>query len=151
MTYVPPYRKRIRVRWVAAGVVEATISTRAYPMVGDHWKSQLSGMNAKKWGWIAIDPDRVAKRDRRREALGPWGNLYAGEVGNNLDECPGAMFMWQTNEPAHVQPCDARSNQEFGRDLYFALRAAIPGPMGWWQVRFAFLDREELGADGESA
>lgn len=40
---------------------------------------------------------------------------------------------------------EARSNQKCGRDLYLALPAAIPGPMGWWQVRFAFIDRNAFG------
>ena len=141
MPNIPHYKRNIGVRRILPGVVEVTINVRAYPTVGSHWRQQLTGNNAKKWGWIAIDPDKREKWRRRREALDPFGRAYAGEVGANLDECPGAMFMWQTNEPAHVRPCDARANQDLGRDLYFALRAAIPEPMGEWQVRFRFVDR----------
>jgi hypothetical protein len=140
MARVPNYQKNITTRLAAAGVIEVTIKTSAYPMVGEHWRSQLTGRNARKWGWIAIDPDKAERAKRRKVALEAFQGLYEGEVGNNNDECPGAMFMWQSNHVAHVQPCDARSNQDLGRDLYFALRKAIPGEMGWWQVRFKFAD-----------
>ena len=115
---------------ITPGIVEVNISAAAYPMVGLHWKRQLTGRSAAKWGRIFIDPSPTERNSRRREALRPFGNLYRGEVGNNLDECPGAMFVWETHQESHVQPCDARSNQDLGRDLYHALRRAIPGPMG---------------------
>jgi hypothetical protein len=72
------------------------------------------------------------------------------EVGANIDECPGAMFIWESQEPADAHPTDARSNQDLGRDLYFALRHRVlaeTGPcertelknrMAWWEVRFSF-------------
>jgi hypothetical protein len=123
---------------VADGVVEVRIRTAAYPMVGLHWRQQLTGSNAAKWGRIFVDPSKEERRTRRRGALHSFGDLYRGEVGNNLDECPGAMFVWETNRESHVQPCDARSNQDLGRDLHSALRRVISGPMGWWEVRFVF-------------
>lgn len=129
----------IDVKQVEPGVVEATIDLAGYPMVGHHWREQLTGTNAAKWGRIFVDPSPTEKNARRKDALGPFGTLYKGEKGNNLDECPGAMFVWETNRTAHVQPVDARANQDLGRDLYFALKRAIPGPMAWWEVRFRFV------------
>lgn len=135
----PRYKRYIRVTPPSGGVVQVEIGVQGYPMVGLHWKEQLTGANLRKWGRIYIDDDPSAKRARRRLALYPFGRLYAGEVGNNLDECPGAMFVWENQDQvAHVMPCDARANQDLGRDLYNALRAAIVGPMGWYEVRFSF-------------
>jgi hypothetical protein len=144
------WEKYIATERVEPGVIKVTIQTSAYPMVGDHWRQQLTGANAKKWGRIYIDPDPTAKQQRRSIALGPFKGLYRGEVGNNNDECPGAMFIWETRDTAHVQPCDAKSNQDFGRDLYRALenrvlKETVSGPpkpiqerMAWWEVRFEF-------------
>jgi len=132
------------------GVITVNIQTSGYPMAGDHWRQQLTGAALRQWGKIYIDPAPGASDERRSMALAPLGRLYKGEVGNNNDECPGAMFIWQTQETAHVQPLDARSNQDLGRDLYFALRhrvLAATGPckrvelknrMAWWEVRFSF-------------
>lgn len=134
----------------APGVITVTVQTCAYPMVADHWKQQLTGRNKAKWGKIYIDPDPASKRERRSIALAPFAGLYKGEVGNNNDECPGAMFIWESQEISHVQPCDAVSNQEFGRDLYRALESvvlratpndprSIKQRMAWWQVEFRFV------------
>lgn len=134
----------------APGVITVTVQTSAYPMVADHWKQQLTGRNKAKWGTIYIDPDPASKRERRSIALAPFAGLYKGESGNNNDECPGAMFIWESQDISHVQPCDAVSNQEFGRDLYRALESVVlratpndPRPikqrMAWWQVEFGFV------------
>lgn len=32
-----------------AGVVVVTIDVASYPMVGPHWREQLTGKNARKW------------------------------------------------------------------------------------------------------
>jgi len=134
----------------APGVIKVTIQTSAYPMVGEHWQQQLTGSNKKRWGRIYIDPDPEAKAQRRSIALGPFKGLYKGQVGNNNDECPGAMFIWETQTTSHVQPSDAKSNQEFGTDLYRALEHRVlsethSGPptsikkrMAWWEVQFEF-------------
>lgn len=145
------WEKFITTERIAPGVIKVTIQVSAYPMVGDHWKQQLSGKNAKKWGRIFIDPAPGEAGDRRSIALAPFQALYKGEIGNNNDECPGAMFIWETQKTAHVQPSDALSNQEFGRDLYFALRQRVlqetglcPAKevkmrMAWWEVVFSFI------------
>lgn len=144
------WQQYIRAHNSAAGVIAVTVQTSAYPMVAEHWKRQLTGKNKAKWGRLFIDPDPTAKRERRSIALAPFAGLYKGHTGNNNDECPGAMFIWETQEVSHVQPCDAVSNQEFGRDLYRALEHAVlkatptdPRPikdrMAWWQVEFSFV------------
>lgn len=133
-----------------SGVIKVWVLCAAYPMVADHWREQLTGRNAEKWGRIYIDPAPGASAERRSIALAPFGSLYRGEIGANIDECPGAMFIWESQQPAHPLPTDARANQDFGRDLYFALRHRTlheTGPcarrevkhrMAWWQVRFEF-------------
>jgi hypothetical protein len=145
------WEKHISTKKIAPGIIEVTVLTAGYPMVGEHWKQQLTGRNAAKWGRIYIDPAPGAAEERRSMALAPFGSLYKGEKGNNIDECPGAMFIWETQEPAHPQPCDAVSNQAFGRDLYSALshrvmhetgpcpRSAVRQRMAWWEVRFVFV------------
>lgn len=145
------WEQYIRADNVAPGVIAVTIQSSAYPMVAEHWRQQLTGRNKRKWGKIYIDPDPGAKRGRRSMALAPFEGLYKGEIGNNNDECPGAMFIWETQEASHVQPLDAMSNQQFGGDLYRALeRVAMkataggrPTPirerMAWWEVRFDFV------------
>ena len=144
------WRQHFSYRWPAFGIIELTIQTNAYHMVGEHWRQQLTGTNARKWGRIYIDPSVVQVALRRREALWETRGLNRGDPATNLDECPGAMFIPETNAISDVKPVDALSNQEFGRDLYLALRQAIqeaPGPkpveltrtsMGWWQVVFRF-------------
>jgi hypothetical protein len=119
-------------------------------MVAEHWRQQLSGKNKSKWGKIYIDPDPAAKQQRRSIALAPFAGLYKGVPANNNDECPGAMFIWETQETSHVLPVDAIANQAFGRDLYRALEREVlratsdqpPKPirerMAWWEVRFSF-------------
>jgi hypothetical protein len=122
-----------------AGVVVVTIDIVSYPMVGQHWREQLTGKNARKWGRIYIDPDKAECKRRRDDALAPFRGLYKGEVGNNCDECPGAMFYWDGPEyPAHVQPLCAYNNQRLGRDLDRVLRNTIPGDTGWWEIVFRF-------------
>jgi len=143
----------IEARVIGPGILLCTIRTDAYFMVGAHWKQQLTGHNATQWGRIYMDPDRKAKDRRRREALADWRGIYAGHKDINLDECPGAMFIWEKPTTAHVEPLCAVSNQEFGRDMYAALHEAVKtamiksgtwegrpkGYMGWWEVRFAFV------------
>ena len=136
----PVHYRGIVVRDISPGVVEVTIQVPSYGSAGVHWREQLSGPNAKKWGRLYIDPDQNACKERRRSNLWSFGRLYRGEGGANLDEVPGAMFVCETQEPSHVKPVAAADNQALGRDLYWALRTAIQGPMGWFEVRFRFAD-----------
>jgi hypothetical protein len=140
----------IRTERIEPGVIQVHVLSAGYPMVAEHWRQQLTGANARRWGRIYIDPAPGAADERRSIALAPAGSLYRGARGSNWDECPGAMFIWETQEPAHILPTDARSNQDFGRDLYFALQHRVlseTGPcprrqlkkrMAWWEVRFTF-------------
>jgi hypothetical protein len=98
------WEQYIRADNVAPGVITVTIQRCAYPMVAEHWRQQLTGRNKRKWGKIYIDPDPGAKRVRRSMALAPFEGLYKGEIGNNNDECPGAMFIWRPKKHPMSNP-----------------------------------------------
>jgi hypothetical protein len=141
----------VTAEWLRPGVVKVTVQVSRYPTVGEHWKRELDGSNAKKWGRIFIDPDPAAKKERRSEALAPTRGIHKGNKGANWDECPGAMFIWESQRTSSVEATDALSNQAFGRDLYHALRRCIIAVvdlnlptdvkrrMAWWEVQFEFV------------
>ena len=122
------------------GFVDVTVQRKFYPQIAQHWESQLTGRNAAKWGRIWIDPSSVEKDNRRRENLWEEGPSTRGLPQANRDECPGAMFICETQEFADVEVCCATQNQAFGRDLFWALRKELGKKMGWWEVRFHFVD-----------
>src|ERR1700678_3313710 len=96
------YRDNIRVHIIdGRGIAILDVKTAAYPQVAEHWREQLTGKNASKWGRIWIDPCKKQAKLRRRDALWPFGDTYKGVVGSNLDECPGAMFVWETQAISH--------------------------------------------------
>ncbi len=139
----------IRTKCDGDGIIHVTIVTAAYPTAGDHWRQQLTGSNLRKWGRIFIDPDPHEAKERRSMAIGPLQGLYKGQPAANIDECPGAMFIWETDEIADPMPVDAKSNQQLGIDLYHALcrevmkqkgckYKEVRGHLTWWEVRFAF-------------
>jgi len=151
---VSPANKRFR---VGTGVIKCRIRWQQYGLVGQHWKEQLSGRNLRKWGKIYIDANKAEQALNRSEALGPHRESSAlrnaqqrlEAAATNLDECPGAMFVWETRETADVEPLCATTNQKFGRDLYQALRGAVTRAMvnpasfqrrdmQWFQVVFEF-------------
>lgn len=123
------------------GVVYVTVARTTYPQIAAHWEEQLTGKNARKWGKLYIDPSKAARDERRRDALSQEGPSTRGMPAFNRDECPGAMFICETQEIAHVEVCCATENQAFGRDLYHALRKELGPQMAWWEVRFEFVDR----------
>jgi hypothetical protein len=123
------------------GVVFVTVARKSYPQIAAHWEEQLTGANARRWGKLYIDPSTRAKDGRRRDALWQEGPSTRGMPAFNRDECPGAMFICQTQEISHVEVCCATQNQAFGRDLYHALRDELGPKMAWWEVRFSFVDR----------
>ncbi len=146
---------------IAPGVIKCRILWRHYPMVGLHWRDQLTGANRRKWGRIYIDCDKAEQHLRRREAVSPLRKRPRAKMSDqekleadveNIDECPGAMFIWETQEDADIMPLCAYSNQKFGRELYNALRAAVGVAMekelggkppkrshlDWWEVKFEF-------------
>jgi hypothetical protein len=122
------------------GIVHVTVRRTMYPQIANHWETQLTGPNAKKWGRIWIDPSKAARDQRRRDALWQEGPSTRGLPAFNRDECPGAMFICETQEIADVEVCCATENQAFGRDLYHALRLELGPKMAWWQVKFIFVD-----------
>lgn len=129
------------------GLVYVTVARTAYPQIAAHWEEQLTGENARRWGRLYIDPLKAARDERRRDALWQEGPTTRGMPAFNRDECPGAMFICETQEVADVEVCCATENQAFGRDLYHALREELGPKMGWWQVRFRFVDRIRAAAD----
>ena len=122
---------------VKPGVAQISVRHQACPQVARHWEEQLTGAKAKHWGRIWIDPDKAAADERRKLALGQVGPIGRGMPQANRDECPGAMFIWETQEVADVELLCAVQNQAFGRDLYRALKSTL-GKLDWWEVRFAF-------------
>jgi hypothetical protein len=140
----------IQVTVIGPGLARVTIRKSAYPQAARHWEEQLTGPNRKKWGKIYIDPSRAAAEERRRDAMWEHGPAMARGLHVNRDECPGAMFIWETQETADVEELCATDNQRFGRELYQALRQtllplqkypprALNARLGWWQVEFEFL------------
>lgn len=121
------------------GVVTVTIVTAAYGDVGQHWKCVLDKPNNGGYGKIYIQREGAAKR--RYEACANMRGLHAGNPGANLDECPGAMFIWSNQEKeADVEALDAEANQRFGRDLGYALKKYPQATAAdLWEVRFRFL------------
>lgn len=139
-----PPTQDIVVEIVHPGVAQVTVREAAYPQVARHWREQLTGANARRWGRIYCDPDKAAKARRRYEHLADYGGITAdagtrahGTGHINRDECPGAMFVWETQAHADVEELCASDNQRFGRELYHALRRVL-GKLDWWEVRFRF-------------
>lgn len=121
------------------GVVTVTIVTAAYGDAGRHWKDVLDKPNNGGFGKIYIQRDGAAQR--RRDACWSMRGLHAGNPAANLDECPGAMFIWSNSgKEAHVEALCADSNQRLGRDLGAELRKYKQAtPADLWEVKFRFL------------
>jgi hypothetical protein len=138
---------KIEVKHLGGGIAEVTIRAACYPQVGAHWKRVLSGSNAKRWGRIYIDPSKAAAEERRADAMWEEGRSTRGMPQANRDECPGAMFIWETQDISDVEVCCASANQAFGRDLYKALKDKLlpiqkygpKGRLSWWEVKFKFI------------
>jgi len=122
------------------GTVMVTVRRKADPQIARHWETQLTGRNGRKWGRLWIDANKAAAHERRRHALWQEGRSTRGMPAFNRDECPGAMFICETQEIADVEVCCATENQAFGRDLYRALRQELGRKLDWWEVRFRFID-----------
>ncbi|MGE3109491.1 MAG: hypothetical protein AB7G11_10515 [Phycisphaerales bacterium] len=121
------------------GVIVVTIVTAAYGHAGQHWRDVLDKPNHGGYGKIYIQRDGASQR--RRIACWELSGLHAGNPAANLDECPGAMFIWsnQHKEP-HVEPLCATANQKLGRDLGAHLRKFKQAtPADLWEVKFRFL------------
>jgi hypothetical protein len=127
----------ISVNEIRPGVLEVTILASAYGQAGTHWRQVLSGPNQGGYGRIYIQ--RYGANQRRYLSCYELRDYYRGNKGANLDECPGAMFIWTAAKPAHVEAIDAIDNQTLGRAMGLALR---PYPQrdeqDLWEVRFRF-------------
>jgi hypothetical protein len=127
----------ITTREIKPGVVEVTISAAAYGQAGAHWRRVLSRSNHGGYGKIYIQ--RFGANQRRYWSCYELRDYYRGNPGANLDECPGAMFIWTANKPAHVEALDAMDNQALGRALGAALRKYPQrNAEDLWEVVFRF-------------
>jgi len=119
------------------GVITVTIRVSSYGQAGEHWRDVLSGPNHGGYGKVYIQ--RFGANKRRYLSCYELRDYYRGVSGANLDECPGAMFIWTTHKPADVEPIDAIDNQKLGRDLGNALRRfSQTDERDLWEVRFRF-------------
>jgi hypothetical protein len=128
----------IKTREIRPGVIEVTVRTNVYGQAGVHWRRVLGGPNHGGYGRIFIE--RTGANRRRYESCYDSRGDYRGNPGVNLDECPGAMFVWMGLKEASVEPLNAVDNQKLGRALGHALR---PYPQRkireLWEVVFRFL------------
>ena len=128
----------ITTREIKPGVVEVTIRAASYGQAGTHWRMTLSGPNHGGFGKIYIQ--RFGANKRRYWSCYELRDYYRGNPGANLDECPGAMFIWTSNKQASVEAIDAIDNQSLGRDIGAALRKYPQATeRDLWEVLFRFL------------
>jgi hypothetical protein len=129
----------IRTREIRPGVVQVSISVSAYGQAGHHWRDTLGAPDHNGYGRIFIQ--RFGANQRRYwHCYGPR-DWYKGEKGANIDECPGAMFIWPCSlkEPS-VEAVDAVDNQNLGRDMGQALRKfEQQDKTDLWEVVFRFV------------
>ena len=128
----------ILVTEIRAGVLQVLIRASAYGQAGVHWRKVLDGPNHKGYGKIYIQ--RFGANRRRYENCYDLAGYYKGCTGANIDECPGAMFIWTTMKDADVEAIDAIDNQALGRDLGNALRKyKQKDEKDLWEVQFLFV------------
>ena len=128
----------ITTREIHPGVVEVTVVTAAYGQAGAHWRRVLRGPRHNGYGQIYIQ--RQGANQRRYQSCYELRDYYKGEKSANLDECPGAMFIWSGLRSAHVEALDAIDNQKLGRELGHALRRyEQKSPHDLWEVVFRFV------------
>lgn len=128
----------IQTREIQPGVIQVTITTHRYGQAGAHWKKTLGGPNHNGYGRIYIQ--RFDSARRRRQHCADLYSHYKGQKGANIDECPGAMFIWTSEKEVSVEAIDAIDNQALGRDLGNALRKYPQNDeRDLWQVVFKFV------------
>ena len=129
----------IKTKELKPGLIEVTILASFYGQAGEHWRRTLNGPNHNGYGRIFIQ--RHGANQRRYWHCYEPGGWYKGEKGGNMDECPGAMFIWpySLKEPS-VEAIDAMDNQKLGRDLGQALREFRQNnEKDLWEVVFRFI------------
>lgn len=128
----------IKTRLIRPGVAEVVIPVKEYGQAGQHWRRVLSGRNHGGYGQIYIQ--RFGANKRRYWSCYDLRGYYRGNSGANLDECPGAMFIWTAPKDADVEAIDAIDNQALGRDLGSALRKYPQrDERDLWEVVFRFV------------
>ncbi|MFA6966184.1 MULTISPECIES: hypothetical protein [Bosea] len=132
-----PYLSGVTAQETMLGIVDVTIRVAAYEEAGEHWKRVLSGPRHGGYGRIFIQ--RYGINRRRYLNCYDWRGMYRGQPAN-IDECPGAMFIWQGKKEASTEPVFAHNNQRLGRDMGWALRPfQQTGETDFWEVRFKFV------------
>lgn len=120
------------------GIVQVIIRVSDYGQAGEHWRDVLEGPNHNGYGKIYIQ--RYGANRRRYENCYDLSSYYRGCAGANIDECPGAMFIWTSDKDADVEAIDAVDNQKLGRELGNALRRFYQrDEKDLWEVRFQFV------------
>jgi hypothetical protein len=129
----------IQANEIRPGVVQVVVYAAPYGQAGAHWRRVLAGTNHNGYGRIFIQ--RFGANQRRYwHCYGP-GDWYRGEIGANMDECPGAMFIWPFSlKHPSVEAVDAVDNQRLGRDMGQALRKfSQVDANDLWEVLFRFI------------
>lgn len=136
----PPRLTGVRALEIRDGVVEVTILTSFYEEAGEHWRRVLSG--PRHGGYRRIFIQRDGANRRRYLACYDLRGFYIAQPVN-IDECPGAMFIWETKKDASIQPVLAINNQQLGRDMGIELRQfhqkGEHGFLDLWEVQFRFI------------
>lgn len=123
---------------IKPGVVQIVIRVSDYGQAGEHWQDVLEGPDHNGYGKIYIQ--RYGANRRRYQNCYDLSSYYRGSVGANIDECPGAMFIWTTDLEADVDAIDAIDNQKLGRELGNALRQFPQrDEKDLWEVIFCFV------------
>jgi hypothetical protein len=123
---------------IQPGVVRVVIRVSDYGQAGIHWRDVLRGFMHNGYGKIYIQ--RVGANRRRYESCYDLAGYYRGCKGANIDECPGAMFIWTTAKEVDVDAIDAIDNQTLGRDLGNVLRRFPQATeQDLWEVQFQFI------------
>jgi hypothetical protein len=122
---------------VAPGVVQVLIHTHVYGQAGEHWKQRLNGPNHGGYGRIFIQ--RYGANQRRYQHCYDLKGYYVGS-GADIDECPGAMFIWPfTDKEVSTEAIDAIDNRSLGSALGLALRQfEQKDDRDLWEVLFRF-------------
>jgi hypothetical protein len=121
------------------GRLTLIINVQSFGLTGQHWKDQLTGRNRSKWGKIYIHADKALTIENRRIATQDWRGAFRAQPVD-IDECPGAMFIWERQEvEADAMPVDRWSNRALGSAIRHALDAIITGSKAWYEVDFRFI------------
>jgi hypothetical protein len=118
------------------GVVTIHIPVAAYGDAGRHWRDVLGGTRRRLYGRIHLQ--RYGAAWRRYIHTYSLRGVYSGDPAD-LDECPGAIFIWTGLQEPSVRAVFAHHNRALGSDMGTALRRFAQGSESdLWQVEFRF-------------